>query len=283
MSKKLVAVTPLNKAKKVRFARPITSSSNIQEQVNTPKTQDSNKPLLPFTGLIASTSASRSKPTGNTKNNRISRPSSSKMQNKVEEQARKVKSRSNKKNRVSKSVSSTPIEQSMLNANSEFICVSCNGYMFDEIYNECVLDFIQNVIVVQIVLWYLDSRCSKHKTRNRSQLINFVSKFLSTVNFGNDQIAKRMGYGDYQTRNITISRVCYVEGLKHNLFSVGQFYDSDLEVAFRNQTCFVCNLKGVDLLIGSWGTNLYTLSIGDMMKSSLICVLLKASKIKSWL
>ncbi|GJT63190.1 retrovirus-related pol polyprotein from transposon TNT 1-94 [Tanacetum coccineum] len=156
MSKKLVVVTPLNKAKKVRFAEPVTSSSNIQEQVNTPKTQDSNKPLLPFTGLIASTSANRSKPTVNTKNNRISRPSSSKMQNKVEEQVRKVKSRSNKKNRVSKSVSSTPIEQSMLNANSEFICVSCNGHMFDEIYNECVLDFIQNVNV-----------CAKSKSSNR--------------------------------------------------------------------------------------------------------------------
>ncbi|GKE32495.1 retrovirus-related pol polyprotein from transposon TNT 1-94 [Tanacetum coccineum] len=32
--------------------------------------------------------------------------------------------------------------------------------------------------VVQIVLWYLDSGCSKHMTGNRSQLMNFVSKFL---------------------------------------------------------------------------------------------------------
>ncbi|GKC17862.1 retrovirus-related pol polyprotein from transposon TNT 1-94, partial [Tanacetum coccineum] len=48
--------------------------------------------------------------------------------------------------------------------------------------------------VVQIVLWYLDLGCSKHMTGNRSQLINFVSKFLGTVRFGNDQIAKIMGY-----------------------------------------------------------------------------------------
>ncbi|GJZ55235.1 retrovirus-related pol polyprotein from transposon TNT 1-94 [Tanacetum coccineum] len=52
--------------------------------------------------------------------------------------------------------------------------------------------------VFQIVLWYLDSGCSKHMTRNRSQLINFVSKFLGTVRFGNDHIAKIIGYGDYQ-------------------------------------------------------------------------------------
>nr|GEZ60190.1 integrase, catalytic region, zinc finger, CCHC-type, peptidase aspartic, catalytic [Tanacetum cinerariifolium] len=92
-----------------------------------------------------------------------------------------------------------------------------------------------------------------------------------------------MGYGDYQIRNVTISRVYYVEGLDHNLFSVGQFCDSDLEVAFRQHTCFICNLDGVDLLTGSRGNNLYTLSIQDMMASSLICLLSKASKTKSWL
>ncbi|GJY30877.1 retrovirus-related pol polyprotein from transposon TNT 1-94 [Tanacetum coccineum] len=80
--------------------------------------------------------------------------------------------------------------------------------------------------VVQIVLWYLDSGCSKHMTGDRSQLTNFISKFLGTVKFGNDQVAKIMGYGDYQIGNVTISRVYYVEGLGHNLFSVGQFCDS---------------------------------------------------------
>ncbi|GKE38477.1 hypothetical protein Tco_1461882 [Tanacetum coccineum] len=62
--------------------------------------------------------------------------------------------------------------------------------------------------VVQIVLWYLDSECSKHMTGNRSQLRN-------------GQIARIMGYGDYQLGNVIISRVYYVEGLGHNLFSVG--------------------------------------------------------------
>ena len=79
-------------------------------------------------------------------------------------------------------------------------------------------------------------------------LKNFVSKFLGTVKFGNDHIAKIMGYGDYQIGNVTISRVYYVEGLGHNLFSVGQFCDSKLEVAFRQHTCFIRNLEGKDLL-----------------------------------
>ncbi|GKA44584.1 retrovirus-related pol polyprotein from transposon TNT 1-94 [Tanacetum coccineum] len=137
--------------------------------------------------------------------------------------------------------------------------------------------------VVQIVLWYLDSGCSKHMTGNRSQLMNFVSKFLGTVRFGNDQIARIMGYGDYQLGNVIISRVYYVEGLGHNLFSVGQFCDADLEVAFQKNTCFIRNLEGVDLLSGSRDINLYTISLDDMLKSSPICLLSKASKTKSWL
>nr|GEY39958.1 integrase, catalytic region, zinc finger, CCHC-type, peptidase aspartic, catalytic [Tanacetum cinerariifolium] len=135
----------------------------------------------------------------------------------------------------------------------------------------------------QIVLWYLDSGCSKLMTGDRSQLTNFVHKFLDTVKFGNDQIEKIMGYGDYHIENITISRVYYVEGSGHNLFFVVQFCDSDLKVAFRKHTCFVRNLEGDDLLSGSQETNLYTLSIVDMMASSPIFLLSKASKIKSWL
>ncbi|GJV13344.1 retrovirus-related pol polyprotein from transposon TNT 1-94 [Tanacetum coccineum] len=142
---------------------------------------------------------------------------------------------------------------------------------------------VNNYKVVQIVLWYLDSGCSKHMTGDRSQLTNFVNKFLGTVKFGNDHVAKIMGYGDYQIGNVTISRVYYVEGLGHNLFSVGQFCDSNLEVAFRQHTCYIRNLEGVDLLTGSRGDNLYTLSLGDMMASSPICLLSKASKTKSWL
>ncbi|GKC82836.1 hypothetical protein Tco_1138553 [Tanacetum coccineum] len=103
---------------------------------------------------------------------------------------------------------------------------------------------------------------------NRSQLMNFVSKFLGTVRFRNDQIAKILGYGDYQSGNVTILRVYYVDGLGHNLFSVGQFCDSDLEVAFWKNTCFILELDGVDLLPRSRDTNLYTISLNDMLKTS---------------
>nr|GEX86387.1 uncharacterized mitochondrial protein AtMg00810-like [Tanacetum cinerariifolium] len=129
----------------------------------------------------------------------------------------------------------------------------------------------------------LGLRLLKAYDRKRSQLVNFVQKFLGTVKFRNDHVTKIMGYGDYQIGNVTISRVYYVEGLRHNLFFVGQFCDSDLEVAFRQHTYFIRNLDGVDLLTGSRGNNLYTMSLQDMIASSRICLLSKASKTKSWL
>nr|GEX71767.1 integrase, catalytic region, zinc finger, CCHC-type, peptidase aspartic, catalytic [Tanacetum cinerariifolium] len=103
---------------------------------------------------------------------------------------------------------------------------------------------INKSLVVQIVLWYLDSKCSKHMTEDRSQLIIFVHKFLGMVKFGNDHVAKIMGYGDYKIGNVTILRVYFMEGLGHNLFSMGKFCDSDLEVAFRQHTCFIQSVNG---------------------------------------
>ncbi|GJZ72765.1 integrase, catalytic region, zinc finger, CCHC-type containing protein [Tanacetum coccineum] len=137
--------------------------------------------------------------------------------------------------------------------------------------------------VVQIALWYLDSSCLKHMTGDSSRLKNFMKKFIGTVRFGNDYFGAIIGYGDYVIGDSVISRVYYVEGLGHNLFSVGQFCDSDLEVAFRKHTCFVRDLDGVDLIKGSHGMNLYTISVEDMMRSSPICLMSKASKNKSWL
>nr|GEY44273.1 retrovirus-related Pol polyprotein from transposon TNT 1-94 [Tanacetum cinerariifolium] len=92
----------------------------------------------------------------------------------------------------------------------------------------------KSLSVVQIILWYLDSGCSKHMIGDRSQLTNIVNKFLGMVKFGNDHVAKIMGYGDYQIGNVTISRVYFVEGLGNNLFSVRQFVIQTLKLLFVN-------------------------------------------------
>nr|GEY70850.1 hypothetical protein [Tanacetum cinerariifolium] len=126
----------------------------------------------------------------------------------------------------------------------------------------------ENDKVVQIVLWYLDSGCSKHMTGDHSRLLNFMKKFIGTVRFENDHFGAIMGYRDYVIGKSVISRVYYVEGLGHNLFSVEQLCDSDLEVAFKKHSCYVRDTNGVDLIKGSRGSNLYTILVKDMMKSS---------------
>ncbi|GJS19172.1 integrase, catalytic region, zinc finger, CCHC-type containing protein [Tanacetum coccineum] len=105
--------------------------------------------------------------------------------------------------------------------------------------------------VVQIVLWVVDSGCSKHMT------------------------------GDRFAMRTRIWKSSWETVLVHNSFSVGQFCDGDLEVAFRSNTCYVRNLEGDDLLTGGRDSNLYTISISDMAASSPICLMSKATSTKS--
>nr|GEU55918.1 integrase, catalytic region, zinc finger, CCHC-type, peptidase aspartic, catalytic [Tanacetum cinerariifolium] len=137
--------------------------------------------------------------------------------------------------------------------------------------------------VVQIVPWIVDSGCSKHMTGDRSLLKNFVEKFMGTVRFVNDHFAVITGYGNYVRGNITVCYVYYVKGLRQNLFSVGQFCDGDLEVAFRTNTCYMQNLEGDDLITRARESNLYTIFIFDMAASSPVCLMSKATLTKSWL
>nr|GEW05387.1 hypothetical protein [Tanacetum cinerariifolium] len=104
--------------------------------------------------------------------------------------------------------------------------------------------------LLEIVLFIVDSGCSKHMTGNLKLLFNFVEKFL---------------------------------GLNHNLFSVGQFCDADLEVAFRKSTCYIRDLKGNDLLTGSRGMDLYLITLQDTASPNLIYLMAKASSSQAWL
>nr|GEX55049.1 retrovirus-related Pol polyprotein from transposon TNT 1-94 [Tanacetum cinerariifolium] len=137
--------------------------------------------------------------------------------------------------------------------------------------------------IVQIYLWIIDSGCSKHMTGNRTLLTNFVEKFLGTVRFGNNDFAVIAGYRDVVIGLMTIKKVYYVEGLGHNLFSVGQFCDKGLEVAFRKSTCFVRTEDGIDFLTGDRSSNLYTIALNKVASNSSACLLAKAFSSQSWL
>nr|GEW17741.1 hypothetical protein [Tanacetum cinerariifolium] len=137
--------------------------------------------------------------------------------------------------------------------------------------------------LIEIVLFIVDSGCSKHMMGNLKLLINFVEKFLGTVKFGNDQITPILRYGDLVQGAITIKRVYYVEGLNHNLFSIGQFCDADLEVSYRKSTCFIRDLKRNDILSGSQGTDLYSITLQDTSSPNPICLVAKATSSQAWL
>nr|GEX36663.1 retrovirus-related Pol polyprotein from transposon TNT 1-94 [Tanacetum cinerariifolium] len=288
------ATTPLNRKKQVTFANQCeTSNTNTQKHVEQQITQKTNV-------VDSCTDTSRSKPRSNTKKNKIS-PAKSVNKKIVEDHSRTNKSHLQKSNRVDSSISS---KRTVINSNSDFICKTCNKCFISATLDMCVIKYLnflnapssaKNVVnkvkkvwkpnhvkqVVQIILWHLDSGCSKHMTNDRSQLRNFVTKFIGTVRFRNNYFGAIMGYEDYVIGDSVISRVYYVEGLGHNRFSIRQLCDSDLEVAFRKHSCYVRDTDGVELIKGSHGSNFYTILIEDIMKSSSICLLSKASKTKS--
>ncbi|GJX02598.1 retrovirus-related pol polyprotein from transposon TNT 1-94 [Tanacetum coccineum] len=100
--------------------------------------------------------------------------------------------------------------------------------------------------LIEIILFIIDSGCSKHMTGNLKLLSNFVEKFLGTVKFGNDQIAPIL-------------------------------------VAFRKSTCYIRDLKGNDLLTGSRGTDLYSITLQDTSTPNPICLMAKATSSQAWL
>ncbi|GKD52364.1 hypothetical protein Tco_1281340 [Tanacetum coccineum] len=272
-SEKMIAITPMNKVKKVRFFEPLTSSSNIK-QVESSKTPDSNTPVLSSTGLKCSTSTCRSQPTSNKKNDRISQKPSSNRRNKVEAQPRKLiyvncklftnvrlkwkptrrlftivgnsypltriapKKIPHPKETTSNSVETPKPEIKVYSRRPKQI-KSVGSSKKDKIIESKIANNSE-----PNQLWGSNAT----DVPSSSSLVN-DSKFLGIVQFENDQVAKIMGYGDYQLGN--------------------------------KNTCFIWNLEGVDPLLDSRDTNLYKISLDDMLKTSLACLLSKASKTKS--
>ncbi|GJT06182.1 retrovirus-related pol polyprotein from transposon TNT 1-94 [Tanacetum coccineum] len=245
-STKKVVVSPMNNVKKVRFDEPFTSSSNIK-QVESSNTSDSNTLVLSSTGVKCSTSNCGSKPLGNKKNDRILQTPSRNKKHKVEAQTRKV----NKTNRVVKPTYDLDLVENGNTRSSKMdkIVESKNAN-----YSEPNHTWGSNATDIPSSSSLVMTGCPD---------CTLVSGLRI---FGNDQIARIMGYGDYQLGNVVISRVYYVEGLGHNLFSVGQFCDADLEVAFQKNTCFIRNLEASKTKSWLWHRRLSHLNFGTLNK-----------------
>ncbi|GKB39000.1 retrovirus-related pol polyprotein from transposon TNT 1-94 [Tanacetum coccineum] len=145
LSDKLVAMTPKNKNKRVRFTEPVTSSGNTNTKTASSSNIVSNKPMLSSTKINPSTSASGSQPSGNTKKDKIQRTPSSTQKNKVEVHPRTVKSSLKNKNCFVEPKGTANVQHFKLNVNSKLLCVKCNGCMLYDNHDLCVLDFFNDV------------------------------------------------------------------------------------------------------------------------------------------
>nr|GEX00337.1 retrovirus-related Pol polyprotein from transposon TNT 1-94 [Tanacetum cinerariifolium] len=259
-----------------------------------------NKRVSFSTGVISITSVSRPQLKSNPTGDRVMRNNSQGKKQEVEDQCRNVKL---SKNKTSVTACNDSLNAKTLNVN--FVSAMYDKCGLNDKHDMYVLNSVAKPLkkavalesnqkprnitrklyerLVEIVLFIVDSGCSKNMMRNLKLLINFVEKFLGTVKFGNDQIAPILGYGDLVQGAVTIERVYYVEGLNHNLFSVSQFCDADLEVAFRKSACYIRDLKGNDLLTCSRGTALYSITLQDTNFPNPICSMAKASSSQAWL
>ncbi|GJR17026.1 retrovirus-related pol polyprotein from transposon TNT 1-94 [Tanacetum coccineum] len=198
------------------------------------------------------TEASRSQPRSNTKKNRIL-PAKSVNMKKVEEHPRTIKSSLKITNRVDSSNSS---KHTVINSNSHSVCQTCNKCLIYANHDMCVVTYFHSVNASPSVKNVVRKVKQVWKPKQVKQVWKPTGNILTTV-----------GRTDRPL----------VFGLR--LFKT---YDGGSLTAqeFRKK---VHRDDGVELIKGSCGSKLYTISIEDMMKSSLICLLSKASKNKSWL
>ncbi|GJR58197.1 hypothetical protein Tco_1500359, partial [Tanacetum coccineum] len=285
-----------------QIARQYVRNTNVIKpgmyQIDTRKTQ-TRAPQLPHTyrntnprvststRVIHRTNVSRPQPRSTqTKDKVMSNNSQVKFKKTEVEDHHRISSISNKTKSVT--ACNDSLKSRTLNVNA--VCATCGKCVFNSNHDTCVSKFLNDVNartkkpkIVQLIPFIVDSGCTKHMTSNLKLLCNFVEKYLGTVRFGNGQFAPILGYGDLVQGNIMINRFYYVESLNHNLFSVGQFCDADLEVAFWKSTCFVRDLQGNDLLIGNRGSDLYIISLQETTSSTPICFMAKASPTQAWL
>nr|GEZ01890.1 retrovirus-related Pol polyprotein from transposon TNT 1-94 [Tanacetum cinerariifolium] len=244
-------------------------------------------------GVISSTSVSRPQLKSNQMENRVMLNNSQGKKQEVKDHRRSVMFSNNK-------TFGTACNNSLntKTSNVNFVCVTCGKCVLNDNHDKCVLYYLNGVnsrtkmpmavpistrepkrIVNQSVATpfrrTVASESTNQKPRHTTRkLYEHVTKTCRTVKFENDQIAPILGYEDLVQGTVTIKRVYYVEGQNHNLFSVSQFCDADLEVAFRKSTCYFRDLKGNDILTGGTETTLNEL---DFLFSLMVDELLNGS------
>nr|GEX53384.1 integrase, catalytic region, zinc finger, CCHC-type, peptidase aspartic, catalytic [Tanacetum cinerariifolium] len=315
---KLMAMTQKNNDKKIRFTEHIPSSGNIPVKTTSSTNVVSNTHVLSSTGVNLLSSASGSQPQGNTKKD-------------------------------TKATLSVPT--SKLNVNSDLKFATCNGCLFSDNHDSCVLAYINSVNAriksksvkkpVNRKIWQPTGKMFTnvgHIWRPTGRTFTLVGNVCPLTRITTTAIVpfrehipienntdkpvvtlvssrkSKPAKKEVPVSNSKINKSLVANKKEPNkswdphfplfhlhLLNAGypncslvfglqmlQSYDGRSFSTHQLRTEIFGTraqsiLDGVNLLTGSRGNNLYTLSLQDMMASSPICLLSKASKTKSWL
>nr|GEU51889.1 retrovirus-related Pol polyprotein from transposon TNT 1-94 [Tanacetum cinerariifolium] len=272
-----------------------------QPPIITKKVVNSDSNGLSPTG-VDNTKTRRPQPRSNTKNDRVpSASKSSQSKNKeveVEEHHRILLLSRNKKHMSSEC---NNVKLATQNVKSKVVCAMCKQCLNSVNHDMCLLNYVNGVSSrgkKQTANVSINENQKKQQPKvKKPKKVGSIERlaspkpskprsFLRWSPTGRLFDLKGKIIASTQRVNLTALRVIMVyffEGLDHNLFSIGQFCDSDLEVAFRRNACFIINLEGVDLLLGNRTTNLYTINLHEMASASPICLMTRVSSTKSWL
>nr|GEZ05341.1 hypothetical protein [Tanacetum cinerariifolium] len=265
-----------------------TESTQARTSQLPPDSWKTNKRVSFSTGVILTTSVSRPQLKSNPMGDRVMCNNSQRKKQEVEDQRRNVKL---SKDKMYVTACNDSLKDKTLNVN--FVCATCGKWVLNDKHDMCVLNSVAKTLkktvasesnqkprnitrkiyervskacswwypkftpsgykwkpkcgkenvnpnLIEIALFIVDSGCSKHMKGNPKLLINFVEKFLGTVKFRNDQIAPILGYGDLVQGAVIIK-------------------------------------QGNDLLTGSRGTDLYSVTLQDKNYPNPICLMAKAT------
>nr|GEW82305.1 retrovirus-related Pol polyprotein from transposon TNT 1-94 [Tanacetum cinerariifolium] len=244
---------------------PITNS---QRHVTFKENVSSDMVTASSTGLVHTARTRRPQPKGNTKNARIPPASKSSEVKKivtVEDHRRTLLLSNNQKTMSSESNKN---KLAIRNDKSEIVCDTCKKCLVTANHDACLPSSV-NALNSRANKLCANDPPSANQKRHRTHVGNQNKLFEA-----------------YDREHQASHQLCvevFGNCLGHNLFSVGQFCDADLEVTFRRNTCFIRDLDGVDLLKGNRSTNLYTINLYDMASASPICLMVRETPTKSWL
>nr|GEZ55179.1 integrase, catalytic region, zinc finger, CCHC-type, peptidase aspartic, catalytic [Tanacetum cinerariifolium] len=265
-----------------------------------------NKRISFSTGVIPTTSVSRPQLKSNPMKDRVMLNNSQGKKQEVEDHRRNVKF---PKNKMSVTACNDSLNAKTLNVNSVF--AMCDKCVLNDKHDMCVLNAVAKPLKKTVALesnqkprnitrklydrisktcnwWYPKFTPSGYKWKPKSGKDNVnpnVSMPLGSVS-RTANILKRTTSRRSTVSNPPLSSNSFAarrDWLNHNLFSVIQFCDADLEVAFRKSTCYIRDLKGNDLLTGSRGTDLYSITLQDTNSPNPICFMAKATSSQAWL